>query len=336
VSRGFFTGGGATASDIWGYGDRRLTLAPVLKRYCWSGADGDASFTPTTATTYNFPRPIMFYRNLVIGSLATLKPPSGQRVQILCVSGTLQLDGVIDVSGLGGAGGAGAAGGGGGGAGGGGIIVIARRIIRSGEILANGLRGANASAPSGGAGGSAGSSGAYRGYTISAGAGGSYCIASTTGSGGGGAGVWGNGGRGPCGCCGSGGTSSKHISFLIPDIDIPTFIPSDGYGAGGGGGGGDTTYFTVAGGGGGGGGGLIVVMSNDVIPGITLSARGGDGGNTYNYVSYGGGGGGGLIIVVAPADNSVKDVSGGATGGGGTPGETGLIRFISAYAYEVI
>jgi hypothetical protein len=331
---GFYTGGGATPADVWGYIDRRLTRAPALKRLCWSGADGDASFTPTTATTYTFPRPIMFYRRLVIGSLATLRPPSGVRVQILCISDTLQLDGVIDVSGLGGAGGAGASGGGAGGAGGGGVIVIARRIVGTGRILANGLRGVDARAPSGGAGGSSGSSGVYRGYTISAG--GAYCSGSPTGGGGGGAGVWGNGGRGPCGCCGSGGVSPKHVSFLIPDIDIPSFIPSDGYGAGGGGGGGDTVYFPVAGGGGGGGGGLIVVMSDNPIPAITLSARGGDGGNTYGYSSHGGGGGGGFIIIVAPGDSSSKDVSGGATGGGGTPGEPGLIRFIQASAYEVI
>ena len=319
---------GATPADVWGYPDRRLTRFPVLRRLCWSGADGDASFTPTTATTYNFPRPIMFYRNLVIGSYAILKPPSGARVQVLCVSDTLKLDGVIYVSGLGAPGGS-AGGGGVGGAGGGGVIVVARKIDGSGMILANGLKGGDG--VSTGSAGTSGSSGVYKGVSIPAGAGG---CASYNG-GGGGSGIWGSGGNGGYNAVGNGcagGRNPKDIRFIVLDSDIYY----DGYA--GGGGAGFESSITQSAGGGGGGGGLIIIISDNPVPSITLQARGGDGGKSYSVtLGGGGGGGGGLIIVVAPDDNSIKDVSGGAGGSPyGASGEAGLALFIQAYPYEVI
>jgi len=182
---------GASITDIWSYTDRRLTKAPIMKRLCWSGADGDASFTPTTATTYTFPRPVMFYRNLVIGSLATLRPPAGYRVQILCVSDTLQLGGVIDVSGFGGAGGGGV-----GGAGGGGVILVARKIVGTGRVLANGLNGRTSTTTG------TGGSGAFKSIIIPGG---------SSDPGGGGAGVWGSGGNGYYG-----GGGSKPKTPIIP------------------------------------------------------------------------------------------------------------------------
>jgi hypothetical protein len=327
---GFYTGGGGgvTPAEIWGYVDRRLTRAPVLKRLCWSGADGDAIFTPTTATTYRFPRPIMFYRNLVIGSLATLRPPTGARVQVLCVSDTLQLDGVIDVSGLGAPGGS-ATGGGVGGAGGGGVIVVTRNIVGSGRIQANGLKGGDG--VSTGTAGTSGSSGAYKGISIPGGVGG----CGVNYGGGGGSGIWGSGGNGGYSGVGNGcagGRNPKDIRFVVLDHDIYY----DGY-AGGGGAGHESSTFQNAGGGGG-GGGLIIVISDNPVPGITLQARGGDGGRSY-FTTLGGGGGGGcgLIIVVAPGDSSTKDVSGGAGGAPyGASGEAGLALYIPVYAYEVI
>jgi len=324
---------GATPADVWGYPDRRLTRFPVLRRMCWSGADGDASFTPTTATTYRFPKPLMFYRNLVIGPRATLMPPIGARVQILCVSNTLQLDGTIDVSGCGGPGGTNPGGGGAGGAGGGGIIIIARKIVGSGRVLANGLNGGNGSYVGDSAGGSGGS-GVYRSISIP---GGSGVPAYRIGGGGGGAGVWGSGGPGGTGG-GPGGINPKEARFL----DVSTDLIFDGYAGGGGAGG---AYGGVAGGGGGGGGGLIVIISENPIPGITLQAKGGNGGigTGGSYAGGGGGGGGGLIIIVAPGDNSIKSVDGGAGGAGGgasgsagSTGEPGLVSFIPAYPHEVI
>jgi hypothetical protein len=314
---------GATPAEVWGYPDRRLTRAPTMKRLCWSGADGDASFTPTTATTYTFPRPVMFYRNLVIGSLATLRPPSGVRIQILCVSDTLQLYGVIDVSGLGAPGGAGGGRGGSGGSGGGGIVVIARMIIGTGRILANGAPGANGGSASAiSVTGSAGNPGAFKSISIGAGGGGDGR------GGGGGAGIWGNGGAGGSG---AGGISPKDARFLLLDSDFYT----DGYGAGGGGGGESVTPISYTGGGGGGGGGLLVVMSDNPIPGITLQANGGAGG-AGTYLGGGGGGGGGLIIVIAPGDSSTKTASGGAGSGSGATGEPGLVLSIPASIYEVV
>jgi hypothetical protein len=334
--------------SIWEYTPRKLTEYPVFKRLCFSGADGDVAYTPDTPTTYFFPRPVMFYRNLVIGRHATLRPTDP--VQVICVSETLRLDGVIDASGRGGAGGAGAkitGGGGNGGAGGGGLVIIANRITGTGSILANGLDGENAH---GGhippANGHPGTSGLFRGISLGAGGGGTGHIAG-----------------------GAGGVNPKNIRFLLLHDDF-FFKEIDGYGAGGGGGGSDGSTSANAGsggggggagvwgsggrgadnptnvasdvgssGGGGGGGGLVVIMSRSPVPQLTIRARGGRGGNGLSDGTGGGGGGGGLIVIIVPEDYSTKDVSGGAGGAGsasGERGEDGLVLFIPVDPFEVI
>jgi hypothetical protein len=289
-------------------------LFAFLKKWAFSNIDGDGSFTPTSATTYNFPRDIMFYRNLTIGSYATLKPYKAKRLQIIIVSGTLQLDGVIDASGYGGnpsdIGGAG----------GGGVLIIANKILGSGSIKANGING-----------------GTYNPYYYSA-------------SGGGGAGVWGNGSSGnPSYNYGAGGVSPKTF-FLTPIIFIEAVIRGiqDGYGGGGGGrtngGNGSFKNITIGGGagylsppdtynthpiyGGGGGGGLIAILSANPIPALTLQANGGNG-----YSTYSGAGGGGLILIIAPGDSSTKSVAGGS---GYASGESGLILTYKMIPFEVI
>jgi hypothetical protein len=281
-----------------------------LKKWAFSNKDGDGSFTPSSATTYNFPRSIMFYYNLTIGSYATLKPYASRMLQIIIVSGTLQLDGVIDASGYG------ASGYGAGGAGGGGILIIANKILGSGSIKANGLNG-----------------GVRSDYYYS-------------GGGGGGAGIWGNGNYGSLG---GGGSSPKSTIFLTPTLFEEIIIRGiyDGYGAGGGehGAGGNVSFknLTISGGvgnntssssstnnqyGGGGGGGLIMILSANPIPALTIQANGGNG-----YPSYGGGGGGGLIIIVAPGDSSTKSVAGGS---GYASGESGLILTYNIIPFELI
>ncbi|MHC1600100.1 MAG: hypothetical protein ACXQS5_04685 [Candidatus Methanospirareceae archaeon] len=303
---------------VWGHITRTLThgfTSALLRRTLLSGADGDASFTPDTATEYTFPRRCMYYNNLTIGSLATLKPPYGY-TQIIGVRGTLTLDGAIDVSERVTAQGAG-------GHGGGGVIIVANEIVGTGTIRANGGNGRTAS----------------DGYTGAR-------------EGGGGAGCWGNGGNaeGAGESGGRGGVNPKSPVFLLGDILEHVLFYCDGYGAAGG----DTknkyrnTSGSLAGisiqggespyssgsdkiGGGGGGGGFILIVSLSGVPGLTLEAKGGAGAG-----DGGGGGGGGLIIIIAPSDSSTKDVSGGAGTTHGAAGEDGLTLFIPADPREVI
>jgi hypothetical protein len=292
----------------------------------------------------------MFYRNLVIGQYATLRPAG--LTQIICVSETLTLNGVIDASGSGAAGGVGAkaagVGGGNGGAGGGGIIIIAKRVVGSGAIYANGLDGENAfgghvPTPTSG---TPGTNGVFRGLTLGGGGAGTAHISG-----------------------GAGGSNPKSIRFLLLHDDW-FFVSPESYGAGGGGGGSDGSTTANAGsagggggsgvwgrggkgadnptnvssdvgssGGGGGGGGYVAILSKSAVPALTIQAKGGRGGNGLGDGTGGGGGGGGLVVIIAPESNAVIDVSGGAGGVGsanGESGEDGLALFIPVDPFEVI
>lgn len=339
-------------------------LSQIYQTFLQIGAGtnvADITYSPGSATTYPITTDLIA-KNITIGSNATLTF-SGTGLKVL-VADTLTLNGIVDVSNVGGRRTNTPAGYGGGG--GGTIVAIARQITGTGTIRANGEEGGvgSTSIASWNASGD-GDPSFFAGNPLSSPATGGQV--GNTGSNGGvrtdayrlnamfpawllNALMF---GVRPHGYSSDGRNdpSSLGVNFVGGGGAAGSYSQSgSARRANGGGGGGNViatggqgSYASAddgAGGGGGGAGGYIYILSESPIPALTLHARGGNGGNgaaTLNS-GAGGGGAGGLIGLLAPSTSATTSVTGGAKGVGfgngegtrpATAGENGLAYHIA-------
>lgn len=310
--------------------------APFFDKLAVSGLDGDLTLTTSNTTydstnnVYNYtaPRNVMYYHNLTIpaGYIFNVK---GSGINVICVSGTLTLNGKISADGViaGGSAGTEYAQGGAGGKGGGILFVLANTISGNGVISASGAAGGNGitgSTPgSNYADGANGTNGSFLGQSIAAGGGGNHTTSPGTAT------APTNlaqlidylvtnmisGSTSDLGAAGGGGGTTDGISSY--------YYSSGAGGAGliGNGGNGATNNSvswgndgTFATGGGGGGGGLAAVYSPNLIPAITIQANGGNGGNSATKGYGGGGGGAGYALTIAPSSSATLQAIGGTAG----------------------
>lgn len=288
----------------------RLKIALSFKSAFNSGYDGDV----TISSDVSMPREIMYYNNLTIDTGATLYTPGS--FGVVCVAGTLTLNGSISATGKGAPARSGSNGGGDSGAGGGVLIVIANRITGAGTIEANGTNGTDGSSVTGSGNQVSGIDACFAGFVVNGAT---------------------NHNKGTVN-----GNAYKFFEYISPINDI---APANymggasgssgqadntdtyhGYGGGGGagvvgdGGDGGRSYaipdHLASGGGGGGGGGAVLLFSANAVPAITVTAKGGNGGNGWldGAGNGGGGGGGGLVVITAPSSSATVDVSPGDGG----------------------
>lgn len=285
-----------------------------ILHYFGDGSDGDTIISSNTTET----KTVKMYRNLVIaaGVTYTVAYPS-----TIYVSGVLVLNGTIRSpqggGGFGGGGGNGTSliGGGVGGAGAIaaiGVTVIARTVIGSGTISANGYaaaNGGNGSPPTGTGSGTNGGNG----------------VGGTTdiGIGAPAAGALGNGGGVGGGGTGGGTSSAPTANDLIRELSrVARTGRSNVAAGGGGGGGGGANNVTPAGGAGGGSGGAGMYGSGGA------GGAGGSGSGAAADSGGGGGGGGGgaglaVLVSLFISDSPAVTANGGAGGNGGTSGGNG-------------
>jgi len=289
------------------------------------GSDGDVTISVDTTLSRH-----MFYNNLTVNAGINLMPAG----YLVCVKGTLTLNGVIHANGTVGA--TGGAGSNAGGAGGG-----------ANQYLSGGSAGGQGNSGGGSASGGAASR-AYRGVVITAISGAPAGTAGTNGGAGQGGG--GGGGEGTGGSVGAGTT----IAESQGDIHDLFNAMNGGYlgrggspnswtsGVGGGGGGGDNVT-PRAGGGGGGGGGTVVVRANNIVSGGggAIQSKGANGGNgsagAANRVGGGGGGSGGIIVIVqhsgaVPTTSVTGGTGGNPVNAGGKGGDGGVGIVVSGFA----
>lgn len=297
-------GSGLDADYIWDISGAKIKQALSLLGLL-ATIDGNATFSSNASLD----APVKLYNNLTINSGVTVTVPYSPT--FILVKNTLTLNGNIVISGTNGSD---SSYGGEGGRGGGVLIVIARTIIGTGALLANGGNGGNGLPYSG--------SGDTRACSVSS----SLIMGSTITQ----------TGLGPkvklalanpfifqsgdCAAMGGRGSYDGHSSYYYGEGGNGA---GGAYGSGGSGGTDDNATYGMSGGGGGGGGGIIMLYSASPVPSITLQAKGGNGGNGASNGGGGGGGGGGFIAITAPGSSATISVAGGAGGSGYTSGSSG-------------
>jgi hypothetical protein len=300
-------------------GNMKLANNRIKSLARFKGLEIYTASSATISTNTNLTSPINVYDNLTIDAGATLI--GVPNTTLIYVKGTLTLNGTISATGKGGAGGNASNYAGAGGNAGGVLIVMAKKIIGTGSIRANGTNGGNTAAGSAsGTGQTNGTAGKFRdaaaqksmaALTVE------YCLLSDIGGGGGQSGrtddastYLGAGGIGGDGVIGAGGGAQSGT--------VPGNTSSPG---------------------GGGGGGAVVIISDEPIPALTLQAIGGNAGSIVSqiYANAAGGGGGGLISILAPSTSATTSVvggTGGAAGHNGSPGGNGTAGLVEFFAID--